>query len=45
MRRYPGITIVCSYDLRRFDGQMVVDSLCAHPYAQLPDRLVRGFYG
>ena len=45
MRRYPGITIVCSYDLRRFDGPMVVDSLCAHPYAQLTDRLVRGFYG
>jgi excisionase family DNA binding protein len=45
MRRYPGITIVCSYDLRRFDGRMVVDSLCAHPYAQLPDRLVRGFFG
>lgn len=45
MSRYPGITIVCSYDLRRFDGAMVVDSLSAHPFAHLPDRFVRGFYG
>jgi len=45
MRRYPGITIVCSYDLRRFDGAMVVESLSAHPFAHLPDRFVRGFYG
>ena len=45
MSRYPGITIVCSYDLRRFGGAMVVDSLTAHPFAHLPDRFVRGFYG
>ncbi len=45
MSRYPGITIVCSYDLRRFDGAMVIDSLSAHPFAHLPDRFVRGFYG
>jgi excisionase family DNA binding protein len=45
MRRYPGVTIVCSYDLRRFDGVGVVEALCSHPFAQLPDRQVRGFYG
>lgn len=44
MRRYPGVTIVCSYDLRRFDGVAVVEALCAHPYAVLADRQVRSFY-
>ncbi len=45
MRRYPGVTTVCSYDLRRFDGVAVVEALCSHPFARLPDRQVRGFYG
>lgn len=45
MRRYPGVTTVCSYDLRRFDGAAVVEALCSHPFARLPDRQVRGFYG
>ncbi len=45
MARYPGVTTVCSYDLRRFDGVGVVEALCSHPYARLPDREVRGFYG
>lgn len=45
MSRYPGITILCSYDLRRFNGAMVVDSLSVHPFAHLSDRFVRGFYG
>ena len=45
MRRYPGVTAVCSYDLRRFDGVAVMAALHAHPFVRLPDRVVRGFYG
>jgi len=45
MRRYPGVTTVCNYDLRRFDGVSVMAALHAHPLVRLPDREVRGFYG
>lgn len=47
MRRYPGVTTVCSYDLRRFDGVGVMEALRSHPFVRLPnvDREVRGFYG
>jgi len=45
MRRYPGVTTVCSYDLRRFDGVAVMEVLRSHPFVRLPDREVRGFYG
>jgi hypothetical protein len=42
--RYPDVTAVCTYDLRRIDAALVLSALCSHPHVQLPDRLVRGYY-
>jgi len=45
LARYPDVTAVCAYDLRRIDAELLLDALCSHPHVQLPDRLVRGYYG
>ncbi|MBI5907528.1 MAG: MEDS domain-containing protein [Burkholderiales bacterium] len=42
--RYPNVTIVCHYDTCRLNGTTVLGALCSHPYVQLPDRLVPGFF-
>lgn len=41
---YPGVTIVCQYDLSRFSGMDVVQACCSHPTVLFRRRLFRGFY-
>jgi excisionase family DNA binding protein len=43
--KYPGVTIVCQYDLRRFDGPRVLEALLTHPSVHVPSGRVAGFYG
>jgi excisionase family DNA binding protein len=43
--KYPGVTIVCQYDLRRFDGPSVLEALLTHPSVHVPSGRVAGFYG
>jgi excisionase family DNA binding protein len=43
--KYPGVTIVCQYDLRRFDGASALDALLTHPSVHVPSGRVPGFYG
>lgn len=45
VEKYPVATIVCQYDLRRFDGSGVLDALLTHPSVQMPLGLISGFYG
>lgn len=42
--KYPGVTLICQYSIKRFDSAMTLGALCAHPVVELPDRTVRGFY-
>jgi len=43
--KYPGVTIVCQYDLRRFDGPSILDALLTHPSVHVSSGRVAGFYG
>ena len=43
--KYPGVTIVCQYDLNRFDGPSVLDALLTHPSVHVSSGRVAGFYG
>lgn len=43
--KHPGVTIVCQYDLRRFDGPSVLDALLTHPSVHVASGRVAGFYG
>ena len=43
--KYPGVTIVCQYDLRRFDGPSVLEALLTHPSVHVSSGRVAGFYG
>ncbi len=43
--KYPGVTIVCQYDLRRFDGPSVLNALLTHPSVHVSSGRVAGFYG
>ena len=43
--KYPGVTFVCQYDLRRFDGPNVLDALLTHPSVHVSSGRVTGFYG
>ena len=45
VEKYPEATIICQYDLRRFNGPNVLDALLTHPSVQLPLGRVPGFYG
>jgi excisionase family DNA binding protein len=45
VEKYPGVMIVCQYDLLRFDGASVLDALLTHPSVHLPNGRVPGFYG
>jgi excisionase family DNA binding protein len=45
VEKYPQVTIVCQYDLKRFDAASVLDALLTHPSAALPSGIVGGFYG
>ena len=43
--KYPEATIVCQYDLRRFNGPGLLDALLTHPSVHVAGRRVAGFYG
>jgi excisionase family DNA binding protein len=43
--KYPGVTIVCQYDLKRFDGPSVLEALLTHPSVHVSTGRVAGFYG
>jgi excisionase family DNA binding protein len=43
--RYPAVTIVCQYDLRRFDGVAILDALLTHPSILIASGHAAGFYG
>ena len=43
--KYPAVTIVCQYNLKRFDGPSVLDALLTHPSVHVPSGRVAGFYG
>jgi excisionase family DNA binding protein len=45
VEKYPAVTIVCQYDLRRFDGPSVLDALLTHPSVHIPLGRFPGFYG
>ncbi|MFN8456205.1 MAG: MEDS domain-containing protein [Anaerolineae bacterium] len=45
LEKYPHVTIICQYDLKRFNAASVVDALLTHPTAHLPSGVVSGFYG
>ena len=45
VEKYPAATIVCQYDLRRFDGPGVLTALLTHPSVHLPLGTAPGFYG
>ena len=44
LERYPEVTAVCAYDLRRIDAEHLLGALCSHPHVQFRDRMVRGFF-
>jgi excisionase family DNA binding protein len=45
--KYPSVTIVCQYDLKRFSGDVILDALLTHPSILVArgEGLVAGFYG
>ena len=43
--KYPGVTIVCQYDLMRFDGPSVLEVLLSHPSVHVSSGRVAGLYG
>jgi excisionase family DNA binding protein len=45
LEKYPAATILCLYDLRRFDGPGVLSALLTHPSVHLLQGRVPGFYG
>jgi len=42
LRRHPGVTIVCHYDVERLGSKTTLGALCTHPHVQLGDRLAAG---
>jgi excisionase family DNA binding protein len=40
----PSVTIVCHYDVTRFDAENALQACCSHPVVQLGERLRPGFY-
>lgn len=45
VEKYPGATIVCQYDLKRFKGDVILDALLTHPSVLVLNGHVPGFYG
>jgi excisionase family DNA binding protein len=45
VEKYPGVTFLCQYDLKGFDGSSVLDVLLTHPSVHMPSGRVPGFYG
>lgn len=44
LEKYPGLTAICHYDARRFDGKQTIDTLCSHDAVLLPGRVVSGYF-
>ncbi|HHZ70355.1 MAG TPA: helix-turn-helix domain-containing protein [Methylococcaceae bacterium] len=42
LKNFPMVTVVCQYPLKAFPGDIIFDSICAHPHLQVNDRLVSG---
>ncbi len=40
----PEVTIVCQYDITRFNGEGVLQACCTHPLIHLDERLRQGFF-
>jgi len=45
LEKYPGVTIVCQYDVRRFGAHDTLEACCSHPTVRLKNNLQPGFYG
>ncbi|HZO74963.1 MAG TPA: MEDS domain-containing protein [Ktedonobacteraceae bacterium] len=45
MEKYPTVTLLCQYDLKRFDGASILDALLTHPSVHMASGLIPGFYG
>jgi hypothetical protein len=43
--KYPAVTIVCQYDLKRFTGDVILDALMTHPTILVSSGFAPGFYG
>ncbi|HVB75987.1 MAG TPA: MEDS domain-containing protein [Ktedonobacteraceae bacterium] len=43
--KYPSVTIVCQYDLKRFAGDLILDALLTHPSILVANGHAAGFYG
>ncbi len=43
--KYPAVTIVCQYDLKRFSGDVILEALLTHPSILVASGRVPGFYG
>jgi excisionase family DNA binding protein len=43
--KYPSVTIVCQYDLKRFAGDVILDALLTHPSILVANGHAAGFYG
>jgi excisionase family DNA binding protein len=41
---YPDVTIVCQYDITKFDGEGVLQACGSHPIVHLDDHLRQGFF-
>ena len=44
LRELPSVTIVCHYDMRRFDAENALKACCSHPVVQIGEQLQQGFY-
>ena len=45
LAKYPTVTLLCQYDLKRFDGATTLDALLTHPSIHLSSGLIPGLYG
>ncbi len=45
--KYPAVTIICQYDLKRFSGDIILDALLTHPSVLVArgEGLLAGFHG
>lgn len=45
LEKYPTVTLLCQYDLKRFNGASILDALLTHPSVHMASGLIPGFYG
>ncbi|GAC1309518.1 MAG: hypothetical protein NVSMB21_16160 [Vulcanimicrobiaceae bacterium] len=44
LARYPGVTIICQYDMERLGARTTLESIGVHPWVRAPQGLFRGFF-